>query len=85
MKDTVTKIKYNGMPLKVRVVGRDEIITSRMLTSTMCDIRSEDVLEFYENNLDYLQFFPTDCAGDKVSGHPRVYLEVLSKFYTPHP
>lgn len=83
MKDTVKKIKYQGMAIKVRVVGRSEIITNRMLASTQCDLRHEDVLDFYENNLDRLRFMPTECVGDKVSDHPRVYVEVLSKFYNP--
>jgi len=76
-------LKIGGIKYKVRIVERDEIITNRMLFS-MKEIPDEMMEDYIQSDeWKRLGFNKTKSVGDKVSEHPRIYIEILSVFYNP--
>ena len=88
MYNEIFKIKNNGMKLKVRIVEKGELITSRMLQTPLADTESVVALndtDKVKEILGQIKWYPTSYSiednevNDGRHSH-RMYIEVLSPF-----
>lgn len=83
------KIKYNGQKLLVRVMNDDEKIKPNSLQHYISNVPTDKTFALESDNaienLQRLSWVPSKCVGEKIGGvhGGRIYIEVLSPFFTP--
>lgn len=82
------KIKFGGQTIRVRVMSENETISSNSLQASPYPMRTkQEILDdpAAVEMLKWLKFYPSKCVGERCGGvhQERIYVEVLSKFFTP--